>query len=682
MNAADTEELPEGWARAALCELVKPSSEKVEPSEWPEATYLSLEHIEPQTSAILGRGRGSDVNSTKAVFHAGDVLYGKLRPYLNKVVVPDFDGICSTDILVFRPQPWLDPRFLKYFLSTPAVVEFANHNSTGVQLPRIGFGALGTLELSLPPLAEQRRIVAAVEAVLAKVNAARERLNRVPAILKRFRQAVLSAACSGRLTADWRKQNPDATPCAEDGEDGTLELPEHWKWVRFGKLIASLRSGSNVPPSNGETEFPILRSSSVRQGFVDLHDVKYLDAADSENEINFLAEGDLLFTRLSGSLEFVGNCARVPALKGQRIQYPDRLFCAKLKEPRCAGYLVCVFGVPFIRDEMTEGAKSSAGHQRISMGNITSQRVPVPPLAEQQEIVRQVDKLFALADVIEARLTDARRMAHQLTQAVLAKAFRGELVPTEAALARREKRTYEPASELLARIRAERDQPAAPTRPQPDRTHRSAQPAAPKPPRDIKTVRLHRALVLAYFTDRQPQPNRLNRTRAIKHAAFMQWQFGTALALVPVRGERGPYDKAIEDIETDAEKAGFIETYKKPKDGDGFAVRYRPGPKSAAACKKARALFGEALPAVDEFLDRMFEMKTDDVELFGTVYAAWNDLLLDNRPADNAAILAEVHGWHASKRDKFPKAAVHAMLARIREWGYTPTGTAPRTRRE
>lgn len=84
--------------------------------------------------------------------------------------------------------------------------------------------------------------------------------------------------------------------------------------------------------------------------------------------------------------------------------------------------------------------------------------IPVPSLPEQHEIVRRVGELFSLADRIEDRLADAQRMADQLTQAVLAKAFRGELVPTEAELARREKRSYEPAADLLARIRAERGQ--------------------------------------------------------------------------------------------------------------------------------------------------------------------------------------------------------------------------------
>ncbi len=101
----------------------------------------------------------------------------------------------------------------------------------------------------------------------------------------------------------------------------------------------------------------------------------------------------------------------------------------------------------------------------LNVGDVKAFRVPVPTLAEQQEIVRRVDKLFALADVIEARLTDARQSADRLTQAVLAKAFRGELVPTEAELARRENRTYETATELLARVRAANaEAPAKPTR--------------------------------------------------------------------------------------------------------------------------------------------------------------------------------------------------------------------------
>src|SRR6266852_3447131 len=137
--APEDTELPEGWVLAKVCELTRPSPLKVEPATCPKARYLSLEHFNSGSASLLGWGTALDVKSTKALFKAGDVLYGKLRPYLNKVAMPDFDGICSTDILVFPNSPSLQNRFFMRFLMQPEVVEYANHNSNGIQLPRISF---------------------------------------------------------------------------------------------------------------------------------------------------------------------------------------------------------------------------------------------------------------------------------------------------------------------------------------------------------------------------------------------------------------------------------------------------------------------------------------------------------------------------------------------------------------
>ena len=217
-NGVPDDRVPVGWISVPLREVITPSSLKVEPKDASDQPYVGLEHIEAQTTRLLGHGRARDVRSTKSVFREGDVLYGKLRPYLSKVCLAPFDGIASTDILVFPKVPYVPSDYLMRFLSQTQVAEFANQHSAGTQLPRISFSALGELPFPLPPLVEQRRIMDVLETLLGRINSCRDRLERVSGILPRFRQAVLAAACSGRLTEDWRSLSNDATG-AEDASE-------------------------------------------------------------------------------------------------------------------------------------------------------------------------------------------------------------------------------------------------------------------------------------------------------------------------------------------------------------------------------------------------------------------------------------------------------------------------------
>lgn len=477
------DDLPGGWVEASLGEIIAPSKEKIEPSESPNCRYLSLEHVESKTARIIGSGNGADVESTKAVFHAGDVLYGKLRPYLNKVCIPDFDGICSTDILVFPNSPSVENRFLMRFLMQPEVVEYANHNSNGIQLPRISFDKLAELPFKLPPSAEQKRIVAKVEALLARVNAARQRLTKVPAILKRFRQSILAAACSGRLTADWREEHPDvgtgaaivaelegahdaagghkqgnaAMPTyeAHDLDPGTL--PAWWAMTHLRTAVCPdrpitygiLKPGPDIPggvPYIRVADFPNdrLNVSAVKRTTEEI-DRAYARAR--------LRERDILLS-IRGT---VGRVCFVPkALHNANItQDTARL---SIQSTLDSDFVVWFLRAYPTQKRMQRALKGVAV-RGINIGDVRALQIPIPPREEQHEIVRRVEALFALADTIEKRVAAVTARAEKLTQAILAKAFRGELVPTEAELARREGRDYEPASVLLERIRAERPSP-------------------------------------------------------------------------------------------------------------------------------------------------------------------------------------------------------------------------------
>jgi type I restriction enzyme S subunit len=333
--------------------------------------------------------------------------------------------------------------------------------------------------------------------VLAKVNAARDRLNRVPAILKRFRQAVLSAACSGHLTADWRETNPHVDPTSTllghirrerrvlwetkhpskkyiereslDTSDSP-ELPESWCWVSAEEVVeqgADIRYGIVQPGPNLDDGVPYVRGIDIQDGMI-LVDQLWKTSPEIAKQYrnSSLREGDVLLGIIRHLKVAVvpksldgGNMARTTA----RLR-PSRLIAAE--------YLAKCLESPLCQTWLKSNYRGGTDMPKVNIEDVVRLPIPVAPLAEQREIVRRVGELFALADRIEDRLADARRMADQITQAVLAKAFRGELVPTEAELAHRENRAYEPAAALLARIRAQRDQPAAPANGKPTRTRK------------------------------------------------------------------------------------------------------------------------------------------------------------------------------------------------------------------
>jgi len=407
--------LPEGWIDAQLGQIIdygkanKKVLSDVKPSTW----VLELEDIEKGSSKILNQVEMSErpFKSTKNSFKKGDVLYGKLRPYLNKVIIANRDGVCTTEIIPISAEPLCSNKYIFYWLKNSIFLRYVNDVSYGVNMPRLGTSDGNRAPFRLAPLAEQKIISDKLDTLLAQVDSAKARLEKIPQILKRFRQTVLAAAVSGKLTEEWREQN---------------KISSDWKSVQFLELITKLRSGSGDTPSDNVCGIPILRSSAIRPQIINYEDVRYLSSEETLNEDNYLKNGDLLFTRLSGSADYVGNCALVKGLT-KKYQYPDRLFCARLKDQRNANYLEYFCSSNIFREHIIKSIKSSAGHQRITLDAIRTAQIFIPDYLEQTEIVRRVEQLYAYADGIEKQVQNALERVNNLTQSILAKAFRGEL---------------------------------------------------------------------------------------------------------------------------------------------------------------------------------------------------------------------------------------------------------------
>ena len=377
--------------------------------------------------------------------HRGDVLICVVGATSGKLNL-GIDCAIGRSVAAIRPGVAASQKII--YRQLQLQVAQLRADSSGTAQGVISKQMLADIQLVLPPVAEQTRIANQLDALLTRVQACNDRFDAIPALLKRFRQTVFDAATTGALTQDWRDaQNKTAHKSLEPGwvEAKALHaLPPGWRWARFSEFLSGFRSGTSAVPSSDPSAYPVLRSSSVRPMGIDFEDVRHLPNLTKVRADDLLVEGEVLFTRLSGSLEYVANCAVVRGLGDRKIYYPDRLFRARLIRPEQGTYFELCFASPLLRKHLTVEAKSTAGHQRISMGAVTDFPVPMPPDDEQTEIVRRVEALFALADRIEARCTAARARVQRLTPLVLAKAFRGELVPQDP--------NDEPASALLARI--------------------------------------------------------------------------------------------------------------------------------------------------------------------------------------------------------------------------------------
>lgn len=352
---------------------------------------------------------------------------------------PKLPKVPTNFLRLMRPASFIDSKFLNYYLKnfyiSGEVIQFQSGSNN---LRNLQFKDYSKIEVPFPPLNEQTRIANKLDELLAQVDTIKARVDAIPAILKRFRQSVLAAAVSGKLTEEWRER------------EGLSR--NTWESAPLEDLIVEMRNGLSPKPNEDGKGNPILRISSVRSGYVDQKDIRYLECDEKVSLRYGLSEGDILFTRYNGSIDFVGVCGLIRKLEHETLLYPDKLIRVKVGEKLLAEYLEIYFSSSDVRKVVTDFVKSTSGQKGISGKDLKSVNVVYPKIEEQKQIVQRVEQLFAFADQIEQRVKDAQLRINNLTQSILAKAFRGELVPQDP--------NDEPASVLLERIKQEREEAA------------------------------------------------------------------------------------------------------------------------------------------------------------------------------------------------------------------------------
>ncbi|MGK4008926.1 restriction endonuclease subunit S [Sorangium sp. So ce1036] len=525
-----SDELPKGWMVVRLGDLADDVRNGISTKPADDGTHpiLRISAVRPMRLDIADTrflGGSSEQWASYSV-HKDDLLFTRYNGN------PQLVGACA---LVREEPEWplfypdklirvrvrraiVEPSFIEKVVSvgiSRAAIEAKTKTSAG-QVGIAG-GDLKDVPLLLPPVAEQRRIVSKIEALTTKSRRAKEALDAIPALLARFRKAVLAAAFRGDLTADWREKNPDVEPAEEllkriraerrrrweeaelakmrakgkvPGDDRWKEkyeepapvdaselpeLPEGWEWAPLGELAWDTGYGTSEKCDYSGIGAPVLRIPNIAKGKLDLADLKRALRRGDLNPDDAIHPGDLLIVRTNGSKDLIGRAALVHERLPEPHYFASYLIRFRLLPfNQLPAWIAMIWSSPHIRDFIEGMAATSAGQYNVSLGSLNRLPLPVPPMEEQDEIIRNLTRSMVVVERLETLMGNIREQVGTVDRSILAKAFRGELVPQDP--------NDEPASVLLERLRAERAQNGKPTNGAGRRRAAASPPPAPSDP--------------------------------------------------------------------------------------------------------------------------------------------------------------------------------------------------------
>ncbi|MBA3832442.1 MAG: restriction endonuclease subunit S [Chthoniobacterales bacterium] len=402
----------------------------------------------------------AEVRKGYTPFRDGDVIFAKVTPCMENGKAAVMKGLTngvgfgSTEFFALRPSARIDANYLLHFLLQRSFRQQAARNMTGaVGLRRVPKSYLEQQQIPLPPIDQQQRIVAAIEKQFTRLEAGVAALRRVQANLKRYRAAVLKAACEGRLVpteadlcktrnqkgefetgeallacilterrANWKgkgrgQYQEPATPVTTQ----LGRLPEGWTWATVEQLSTRVQYGSSEKTNGDSTGVPVLRMGNIQDGMFDFDSLKYLPNAHDEFPELLLAKGDLLFNR-TNSAELVGKTA---VFKGA----PDPCsFASYLIRVRFGEGCIPDFVSYFINSILGRAWIAGVVSQQVGQANVNGTKlqalaIPLPPFAEQQRIVAEVERRLSVIEEVEAVIAANLQRVDRLRQSILKQAI-------------------------------------------------------------------------------------------------------------------------------------------------------------------------------------------------------------------------------------------------------------------
>ncbi|WP_214890315.1 restriction endonuclease subunit S [Exiguobacterium sp. s142] len=446
-------EIPLNWFWTDLECLFERIKEQVQPDG--SEKYIGLEHMK-KGGGILEVGSSENLKSKKIVFKKNDILYGKLRPYLNKHAHVNFDGIASTDILVYRIEDLITSKFVNMYLDLPHVLKYAIENSNGINLPRVSPNAIDKLPIPVPPIEEQKRIVEKLEALLSKIEEVEEIMEETKELFELRRASLFEKAFSGELTKKWRANNSNETAklkfnaikeerysiaesnkemkeldkMFEDFDIDKCSDAKGWVYLKANMFCYNITSGGTPSKEISESgEIPFLKVYNIVNNTVDFeYKPQYIPKEIHESKLkkSRLKPDDVIMNIVGPPLKKI---AIIPT------SYPEMNMNQAIVRFRPIKYVLPKYLYYCLQydetlKEVMENTKGVVGQVNISISQSRNLIFPIPSLEEQSEIVNMLEKLIDKEESILSLIPDSKAIEN-LKQSILSRAYKGKLVTND-----------------------------------------------------------------------------------------------------------------------------------------------------------------------------------------------------------------------------------------------------------
>lgn len=433
------------YTKVKISDFLTERQGRYKPDEKKIAAYKRLEKIDFSGTIHISE---KPTKTDMILVYPGDLVISGINVAKGAVAVyQGKEPVCATihySSYVFDEKK-VDLEYFKYFVKSPSFVSVLQQQVKGGIKTEIKPKHLLPLEITIPDLKAQKEIVKKISENLCNVENLKKEIESQENYTRQLRQNILQEAIEGKLTVEWRKSNPvkksnpdfDAEALFEQiqkgkktknlapitDEEKSFEIPEGWKWVRLGEII-------NEPPKNGyspksvnfATSTKTLKLGAVTYGIFNPNEYKYINEIIPKDSCYWLKNGDILIER-SNSPEYVGICAIYDG-KDNEFIYPDLLMKFRVNELLSTELIHKILISSFSRKYFMSKAKGAQKTMpKINQETVVNAMIPLPPLAEQKEIVTKVESLLAKVTELENQIQERKKISVQLMQSVLKNAF-------------------------------------------------------------------------------------------------------------------------------------------------------------------------------------------------------------------------------------------------------------------